>query len=858
MSLSSVLSPASWANMITSRIRNKLMLTFLVVAIVPLLVLAVILHQKSANQLVEQSFSQLQTVRTIKANQINSYFDFIKNQMASFAEDQMTVDAMRAFPEAMRKAREENGVVDEAALKQMEQELYSYYTSDFATEYRERNDGKSPPLNDQFSLLDDDSLYLQYLYIKCNPNPLGSKDLLDQASDNSGYTKLHGKFHPIVQNYLKRFGYYDIFLVDIQTGDIVYTVYKELDYSTSLKNGPYAKSNIARAFELAAAASSPEEVFLVDYEPYTPSYEDPASFVAAPIFDGATKIGVAIFQLPIDRINGIMAERTGLGQTGETYAVGPDGMLRNESRFQDTLGVGSTILNPALKVDTEATRASSQGRAGYAIIDDYRGTKVLSCWTPITIFDGKAGGTPITWSLISEFDFTEVRQPAVLRQLLMVLGVTIVGLIAVSLVVSKSLTRQANNITDMLSMIGIGDFEARAEVVSSDELGQVAIALNSMCDNTLSLIQSADEREQLEKSIEALRLELDQIAAGDLTIETKVNHQVTGPISESINNTVRQLRDIIHRVKTATFHVSSSAGQIRAATADLSRGSEAQSAQIVETSSAIAEMAASIQQVAQSTEVSTQVADEARKRASAGLNAVTATIDGMDRIRNQVQETSKRIKRLGESSQEIGEIVQLISDIADRTSILALNASIQASMAGDAGRGFAVVAEEVERLAERSNEATKQIATLIKAIQAETSEAISGMEESTREVVEGSKLASQAGQTLTDIESVSNRLAEVINSISLAAKQQARGADAVAKSMQSISEVTQQTAAGTSQAATSVSQLATLADDLRSSVTQFRLPDDSTPTPAAPTKPAPIVFPVNNDLGLSYSGATLS
>ena len=842
MSNSSWLSPSMWIEAISSKVRNKLILSFLVVALVPLLVLAVILHQQSANQLVDQAFGQLEAVRTIKANQVGSYFGFIKSQMSSFAEDQMVVDAMKELPEAMQSAREENGLSSEDSMKQMEQELYSYYTGDFATEYRQRNDGKTPPLNDQFSLLDDDSLYMQYLYIKSNPNPLGAKDELKRANDNSQYSSLHEKFHPIVKNYLKRFGYYDIFLCDIESGDIVYTVFKELDFSTSLKNGPYAKSNIGRAFELAAAASSPEDVFLVEYESYTPSYEDPASFISAPIFDGSRKIGVAIFQLPIDRINSIMAERTGLGKTGETYAVGMDGLFRNESRFTKELGVASTILNSRVKVDTAATRAAASGTSGHAIIDDYRGTPVLSAWTPLTVFDAKAGGTPITWTLISEFDLNEVRKPAVLRQLLVVLGVTLVGLVVVSLVVSNSLTRQANNISDMLSMIGIGDFDARSEVVSRDELGQVAIALNSMCDNTLSLIQSADERAQLESSIESLRLELDQIAQGDLTIEAKGEGTVAGPIAEAINNTVRQLRDIIQRVKQATHQVSVSAGQIRSATVDLSRGSEAQSAQIIDTSAAISEMAASIQQVAENTVTSTQVAEEARQRAAAGQTAVTATIDGMERIRNQVQETSKRIKRLGESSQEIGEIVQLISDIADRTSILALNASIQASMAGDAGRGFAVVAEEVERLAERSNEATKQIATLIKAIQAETTEAISGMEESTREVVEGSKLASQAGQTLTDIEQVSNKLADLISAISMAAKQQARGADAVSRSMQSISEVTQQTAAGTGQAAISVTRLATLADDLRGSVSEFRLPEGAQAA-AEPSTAAPIVYP---------------
>ncbi|MDQ3253461.1 MAG: methyl-accepting chemotaxis protein, partial [Acidobacteriota bacterium] len=221
---------------------------------------------------------------------------------------------------------------------------------------------------------------------------------------------------------------------------------------------------------------------------------------------------------------------------------------------------------------------------------------------------------------------------------------------------------------------------------------------------------------------------------------------------------------------------------------------------------------------------SATVANTARDNAKQGAQAVQNNITAMGRIRDQVQETAKRIKRLGERSQEIGEIIQLIDDIADRTSMLALNASIQAAMAGEAGRGFAVVAEEVERLSDRSTNATKQIGALIKSIQSETNEAVAAMEETTREVVEGSKLANDAGQSLTEIESVSNHLAEIIQSISQASKQQARGSEELAKSMTGISNVTQQVAAGSKQAAVSVRSLAVLSETLRNSVATFKLP----------------------------------
>ena len=271
----------------------------------------------------------------------------------------------------------------------------------------------------------------------------------------------------------------------------------------------------------------------------------------------------------------------------------------------------------------------------------------------------------------------------------------------------------------------------------------------------------------------------------------------------------------------ASLRLSTSANELQTSTEKLSQESAADLAQINDTSSAVDEIVESIRQVAENTSTSAKVAEEARETAIIGSQAVSNTIQGMQRIRNQVQSTSKRIKQLGESTQQIGEIVQLISDVADRTSLLALNASIQAAMAGEAGQGFGVVAEEVERLSQRCNEATKQMAKLVKSVQSETSEAIAGMEESIAEVVEGSKLASQAGEALADIDAVSVRLAELINTISNAAKQQARGGLLASRSMNEISAVIHDKALGTKQAAESVTQLASLASGLFATVQRW-------------------------------------
>ncbi len=404
---------------------------------------------------------------------------------------------------------------------------------------------------------------------------------------------------------------------------------------------------------------------------------------------------------------------------------------------------------------------------------------------------------------------------------------TIAGLVLVGLVVffvTRSITRQVNGLNDVFAKIEAGDYKTRAKVTTEDELGKMAGSLNAMLDKTLTLVQSKDEKDEIQRSIVTLLDEVSNVGQGDLTRDVTVSADITGAIADSFNYTIEELRKIISRVQSATTQVSSSATEIHSSAEHLAGGAENQAEQIVSVSAAIDEMATSIQQVSDNAATSTAVAQQALQNAKQGNVAVRGTIEGMNRIREQAQETAKRIKRLGETTQEIGQIVQLIDDIADRTSILALNASIQAAAAGEAGRGFAVVAEEVERLAVRSTDATKKIATLVRAIQGETNEAVAAMERSIQEVVGGSKVANQAGQSLAEIETVSVKLAELIQSISLAAKQQARGSEALARSMADINQITHSTAAGTKQTAESVDDLAKLADELRNSLGTFKLP----------------------------------
>ena len=394
---------------------------------------------------------------------------------------------------------------------------------------------------------------------------------------------------------------------------------------------------------------------------------------------------------------------------------------------------------------------------------------------------------------------------------------------------SRGITRQVQHMMDIFGKIGIGDYSARAVVTANDELGTMAASLNSMLDSIFELIQTREERNTMQASLMKLLDDVSGIADGDLSKEAEVTQDFTGAIADAFNFAIMQLRQIVHSVKDSTFRVSTSASDISSAAERLAADNEITAQRISEATIKMSEMAIAARGVSENAGQSAAVSDQALDAAKQGAQAVLDTIDGMNRIRDKVQETAKRIKRLGESSQEIGDIVQMINDIADRTSILAMNASIQAAMSGESGRGFAVVAEEVERLAQRSAKATKQITELVKAIQSETTETVVAMEETTMEVVSGSGLANDAGQALNQIDTISGSMAEIIRSISQSARKQAESSDDVAQLMNQISEATQKAAAGARHAALSITSLAGMADELRGSVNAFKLPDDEQP-----------------------------
>jgi methyl-accepting chemotaxis protein len=812
-----------------------------------LILLAIVLgyyaSRESAAALDARAYAQMASIRAGKEEEIAAYFENVRDLIRTVAN---TAEVRQALIDTAATQPLMASGVD---LERARTALTAYYRDEFGKQYRTRNPGQNADISDIVAKLPAQTLAAQYAYIANNPNPLGRKGELNQAQDGSAYSGAHARIHGYARRAVQDYGLYDFFLVDAQTGVVVYTYFKELDFATNLRDGPWAQTGLGQAFAKAAAAKSSDEVFVTDYAPYRPSYDDQASFVSTPIMQDGRIVGVFVVQLPIDRVNDIMTfggkwKDVGLGESGEIYLVGQDKTPRSISRFMKENSAGFITMMRGLNVpqarlaamdsrdsniglmsiDTRGVQQALAGQSGTAVYPDYRGINVLGSYAPLDVLG-------LRWAIVSEIDEAESNAPVANLQrgiLFAALGsLLVVGLVA--LFAGQRLARSINvplaQVQQTVQKVGSGELDARTGLKSSDEIGQLASAFDSLLDEKVAeLARAQKENEQLNNSVIEIMTSVAQLAQRDLNVKVPVSEDVTGAVSDAINMMTSSTAGALRQVNSISAQVSDSSSRVRDRADAVLRLADEASNQATATSSELSSTANALRQIGEQAQGAGREAERALTATAEALNVVRATVDGITSSRDQIRETEKRVKRLAERSQEISSAVTVIGKIAERTSVLALNASMQAAAAGEAGRGFATVAEEVKRLAENAREATQQISGLVNAIQSDTMETLQSMNGTISQVVEITTLADRAGTQMNATRAATEALANSVQIISQATQTQSEASQRLLARAYELISASQRTLEEIELQRGDTENLSQSAESLVKTVSEFRLP----------------------------------
>jgi methyl-accepting chemotaxis protein len=779
------------------RLRTQLVVAFLGCGILPLIALGAIsfstarsgmsgMEATAREGLEKGAEEQLVAIRGLKKQQVETYFDILRKMVVNFSENPAIVDGFRDLRATYRDYGSEIKDFDPQAARAA---LQQFYASDFGNEYRKQNDGKQADVATYMSRLADHQVALQLDYIRNNPNPLGQKHLLDRASSKTRYNEAHAKVHPLIRDYLQQFTLYDVFMVDAESGDIVYSVFKEIDYGTSLRTGPLAKSSLADVFKRSLDVTDARDVVMVDFAQYLPSYEAPACFIASPITEGDKRIGSIVFQVPLDRLTQVMSDRSGLGETGETILVGADFLPRTDSfRDPSNRSVVNAFRNPAkARIETEGIRkALTEGATGVGKLVDYVGNEVVSAYCPVEIMGVK-------WALAAKRDTSEalaavttmssVASTSASRLVYWTFGVGFAACAVVTLVglwKANGIARPIVAASAFAKTIADGELTHDCTVKATAEAGELIAAMNRM-------------RGSLKEMVGRL--------GG--------NARTLSQSSEGLSSTAAQLATGADEATHLSTSVTAAAEEMSSNMTCVSASTEEMSANVRTVAAAVEEMTASIAEVAQNAERAAGVAHEATML---------------------TEQSNVKITQLGTAATEIGKVIEVIQDIAEQTNLLALNATIEAARAGEAGKGFAVVATEVKELAKQTASATDDIRTRIEAIQAATTEAIqaiSNIETVIRNVNEVSRTIASAveEQRITTTE-ISKSVAETSTAVETVTKSIAESAMAsreITQNMSKVDSAARQTSAGASSAKDAGDELLLLAEELQSLIQHFKI-----------------------------------
>ena len=778
-------------------VKTKILSSTLSLAVVAVTTAVVILATTAINSgkqsLEAMAQEKLISIRENKSQQVEQYFDLLRRQAASFSSNIMISDAATALTEAFTGYPFNPKIARIKDTSEQKLALTQFYQSDFTAQLQQVNPTvENNQLMAQVNEMSKTTLLLQYFYISSNPHAINDKQALIKAEDKSRYTRSHRHYHDPIRQYLQAYEFDDILLLDQKKGDVVYSVKKRGDFATSVLDGPYANTNLADVYRQAQLFTDPGQVAISDFEDYLPAFGGKTAFVASAIFGDEGITGVLVFAIPIKAINSLMTfgnqwTQSGLGDTGETYLIGNDSLMRSDSRalienpetfisnLSNQRGNSSTLQTilsrnttiGLLNIDNPGVTSASSGEVGFAEFPNYSGNKVLSAYAPLSI-EG------LDWVIVSEMEKEEA-------------------------------IASATELTYQVAYIGIGVVLAVIIVASISSLF-VAGSLSS------PVIR-------LSKTVSQISRNSDLTTRSDL-LDNK----------DEVSRMSKELNELLERIQHTCSTTLQTSELVAAASDEMSRVAvhskeliQSQNDESLEATQVMSELSISADQVNAHVQEAVNTTQQANLNASEGSKTISYVISSINDVKSGMENASQVINTLAEESSNISKILEVIRTIAEQTNLLALNAAIEAARAGEQGRGFAVVADEVRMLAQRCQDATEDTQTIINRLQTGADGAVSVMEGEMQRVSSCVEQAGLADKGLVEITGAMEEIEQVNRSIVEATQQQSKLTKSLNQSIVKAGSMAQETSQSAEETSQASHELARLATELFESARQWKV-----------------------------------
>ncbi|NVK56391.1 MAG: methyl-accepting chemotaxis protein [Alteromonadaceae bacterium] len=772
-------------------LKLRLLVTIIPLVLTAILVVAAVALQlgvtESKEALTEAASDKLKVESNQTSQAIIRYLKTIESQVRSMSSQSYVAQAADDFIGAFNRYSEQRAVLSEAQKSQ----LSTYYTEDFASRFEKRNNTQPNNPESLVNNLSSNTKALQFDFIAGSDFAIGEKDGLYRLTNTTDYARYHDQYHDYFRSFLQEFGYYDIFIVDVDSGNIVYSVFKELDYATNVTSGPYANTGIGEVFKKAAASSAADNVYFSALDSYLPSYNAMAGFIASPISSQSGQVeAVLIFQMPLNVISEIMThgrdwQEAGLGESGETYIVSPQGTLVTESRFfleepqQYNAAIAETSPSIARQIKLAGTSVGLQpvssatakkalkGQSGFESVIDYRGVEVFSAYSPIQMGEYQ-------YAALAEIDVEEALRPATALRNKLLMGTLIATVVIASVAVLLAI------------------WLASRLVKPLNEVGNACKALTS--------------------------------GEGDLTIQLeRSNIPEINRIIEPFNAFIGQVREIISQIKIDAASLASASEELSAVTEQGEQNAVDQNEQMRIVDDAIKRLSVSVNEVANSTAMSRDHGDKANVSLSENKERADYVADNIQLLVKLIQDSSKVISALKEEVGQITSLLDVINSIADQTNLLALNAAIEAARAGEAGRGFSVVADEVRALASRSQRSTEEIGQLIEKMNRSSIQSVLAMEKAEAAASGGIHLVELVTTAMRELSETIDQVQNMASLVAEATREQESTSNVVLGSVDTVNSLSDELRTGATQISSAAHELAAIANNTQAMVDRFKV-----------------------------------